>query len=319
MEYLYHYCSNLKSFSILQGKTIRLCDIRKSNDYNELQVFFPDIFTSIWRNYISSPFPFSYNGKKDNEAIMELLEESQSMWEDRLLSGDFSNFVMCFSEESDSLNQWRGYADNGKGCCIGFSHELLQQYCTNSTGLLRLEKIEYISEEQVVNMVQNNSNEALMDLRTLRQWIVENMTHNNDDPDTDDLLGFNFNGMLENLFIDSLKYKSVGFNEEKEWRLFLANPAYKKPEWVYGNEQINIGPNGFVETINYLKNKIEFNITSDDMIPYLPIKFSEFLKCPVEELRLGPKTKISESDIKLFLMQNEYSNLKIIYSNISYR
>ena len=33
MSCLYHYCSNEKCFSILKGKTIRLSDIEKSNDY----------------------------------------------------------------------------------------------------------------------------------------------------------------------------------------------------------------------------------------------------------------------------------------------
>ncbi|MFA9378346.1 MAG: DUF2971 domain-containing protein [Lachnotalea sp.] len=319
MEYLYHYCGNIKCFSILQSKTIRLCDIRKSNDYNELQIFYPDIFNCVLKSYMNNPFPLTYSGKKDIDAMMELLEFSQSLWEDRFLNGDFSNFVMCFSEGSDSLSQWRGYADYGKGCCLGFSHDLLQQYCLNSKGVLRLEKVEYITDEQVVSMAEKYSNEALMELRTLRQWIVDNMTYKNEDPDTDGLLSFNFNCLLENLINDSLKYKSIGFNEENEWRLFLSNHAYKQPGWVCGNEQIDLGPNGFAETIAYLKNKIEFNITSDDIIPYLPIKFSEFRNNPIEELWLGPKNKISKSDIELFIKQSGYENMNVIYSNISYR
>lgn len=202
MNHLYHYCSNTKCFSILQGKTIRLCDICKSNDFNELQIFYPAIFDIIWRSYIKNPFPFSYDSKNDIDALLEFLELSQSIWEDRFSSGDFSNFVMCFSEERDSLSQWRGYADNGKGCCVGFSYDMLQQYCSSS-GLLRLEKIEYLTEEQITNMVETYSNEVLEDLKTLRQWIIDNMTHDNNDPDTDGLLMFNFNGMLENLFVDS--------------------------------------------------------------------------------------------------------------------
>ena len=37
MKELFHYCSNLKCFNILSGKSIRLSDIKKSNDYNELK------------------------------------------------------------------------------------------------------------------------------------------------------------------------------------------------------------------------------------------------------------------------------------------
>ena len=35
--------------------------------------------------------------------------------------GGVTNFVVCFCEDGDVLSQWRGYADNGKGCSLGFS------------------------------------------------------------------------------------------------------------------------------------------------------------------------------------------------------
>ena len=44
---LYHYCSNDKSYSILASKSIRLSDIQKSNDYRELNLFFPKILDYI--------------------------------------------------------------------------------------------------------------------------------------------------------------------------------------------------------------------------------------------------------------------------------
>lgn len=319
MKYLYHYCNNMKCFSILQSKTIRLSDIRKSNDYNELQLFYPEIFNSIWTNYIDNPFPFCYNGKNDVEAFSDFLDVSKAIWEDKFLNGEFSNFVLCFSEASDSLSQWCRYADDANGCCIGFSKELLQHYCSNSGGILRLEKIEYIEKELFTTMSQKYTDEIFADLRIMRKWIIDNMTHDNNDPNTDGLLSFNFNGMIESIFIDSLKYKDIAFKEEKEWRIFLSNPAYKQPDWVYGKAKIELGPDGFVETIAYLKNKIEFIITSNDLISYLPIKFSEFSLNPVEELWLGPKNRISKADIELFIKKNEYLNMRVSPSYISYK
>ncbi len=61
------------------------------------------------------------------------------------------------------------------------------------------------------------------------------------------------------------------------------------------------------------------NITSDDIIPFLPIKLSEFLNNPMEELRLGPKIKSLRAILNLFIMQYKYRNVEVIYSNISYR
>ena len=258
MKNLYHYCSNKTCFNILQSKSIWLCDIRKSNDFNELQIFYHDIFYYIWDIYKKNPFSFIYNGESDDSAIMKLLEESKSLWETKFLKGDISDLVMCFSEKNDMLSQWRGYADNGKGCCIGFSYDLLREYCSKLSGLLRLEKITYLSDKQIEETTRKYAEDILNELKTLRQWIVENMTHDDEDADTNGLLGYNFNGMLENVFIDSLKYKSRSFKEEKEWRLFLSNPAYKEPKWVLGHNHIYPGPNGFTETINYLKNKYKF-------------------------------------------------------------
>lgn len=320
MNYLYHYCNNVKCFNIIQSETIRLYDIGKSNDYGELKMFYPEIFSCLREYYFKAPFPFNYNGKKNEDAFIELLDGVQHIWEERFYTGEFSSFVICFSEESDLLSQWRGYSDDGRGCCIGFSHEILQNFCKESGNVLRLEKIEYLTEEQINYKLEKVVIEILDILKTLRQWIVDNMTYNDKDDNTDGLLSFNFSGMLENFFIDSLRYKAIGFKEEKEWRLFINNYAYKNPEWVCGSiDEIEYGSNGFKETIDFLKNKIEFTITSDDLIPYLPLDFNESKNNIFEELRIGPKNKIRESDIKLFMAMNGYNEINITYSNISYR
>ena len=53
------------------------------------------------------------------------------------------------------------------------------------------------------------------------------MTHDDNDDDTDGLLGFNFYSMIEATLIDSLCYKGIGFAEEREWRLFLGKKPIK--------------------------------------------------------------------------------------------
>lgn len=320
MDCLYHYCSNEKCFNILKNKTIRLCDIEKSNDYLELRLFFPDILEDVEDIYFAAPFKLKYTNKQDGDALHYLLRESYDYWDERFSDGSFTNFVMCFSETKDALSQWRGYADNGKGCCIGFSKRLLQEYCENNREVLHLRKVVYCTPNQIQQRIKSAAKRCVEELRSLREWIVEKKTKNDDDPDTDGLMGFNFNGMLENAFIDSLCIKSESFIEENEWRIFLNKPAYKNPDWVLQKKQRDmIGPKGFSETVEYLNNKIEFHITEDDIIPYCPIRFSEFQKNPVAELWTGPKNKIRESDMELFLKQNDYITTKSYHSHITYR
>ena len=103
---LFHYCSNQKCFSILESKTIRLSDIQKSNDYKELSLFFPKIFDCLEELYNQKPFRFKYAGKTESAAFEEMLDLSYETWRKKFATGEFSNFVLCFSEKPDSLSQW---------------------------------------------------------------------------------------------------------------------------------------------------------------------------------------------------------------------
>ena len=316
---LFHYCSNQKCFSILESKTIRLSDIQKSNDYKELSLFFPKIFDYLEELYNQKPFRFKYAEKTGTAAFEEMLDLSYEAWRKKFATGEFSNFVLCFSENPDSLSQWRGYADNGKGCCIGFSHEELEHYCLLTNNVLRLEKVVYLADEGIDNAIFHAAKDILEDLRGLRKWIIENMTHDDNDPDTDGLLHYNFDGMLESSFIDSLQYKSFAFNEENEWRLFFSRPAYKKPEWIANNEETEFkGPDGFAETIRFLNNRVDFLKTDSDLVPYCPVGFEEFDCVPVSSVWVGPKNNIRSSDLELFLKTKGYTSTRIEKSRITY-
>lgn len=316
---LYQYGSNRRCFGILNDHAVRLCDIRKSNDYDELLIMYPQIFNEILTQYRQAPFPFKFEGLTDMSAMYRLVSMTRHYLNDELNSGDFSNFVTCFSEEPDILSQWRGYADDGKGCCLGFSTSAIQKYCEGSNGVLRLEKVNYVTQAEVNNLVQQFANGILKALRDLREWIVAEMTHDDEVEDTDGLLGYNFCCMIEKLLVHSLIFKGDGFAEEKEWRLFLTSRAYKKPEWVLDADRITKGPRGFSETLTFLRNRIEFNISEDNISPYVPIDFGDFEDMPVQEIWLGPKSKISTYDLKLYLTSKGYDSIKIIRSRISYR
>ena len=318
MDFLYHYSNNTGIFGILQSKSIRLSDVRKSNDFKEMTLFYPRIMRSLWKSYRKDPFPLEYNGEKDDRAFSELMEITEAILDDEFESGKLSNLVACFSEKADLLSQWRGYADDGRGCSIGFSRECMEAFCEKSNGVLRLEKVTYLRDDEIQELVDKSADEIILMLRDLRQWIVDNMTLDNEDPDTDGLLAFNFHGAIKGFLNNSLAYKSVGFAEESEWRLLLVDTVYKVPEWIYGQDEEMTGPTGFKETISFLRKRVEFNITMDDIKPYIPLFFSEFANNPVAELWLGPKSRISTIDIELFLAKFGYQDVSVKQSEISY-
>ena len=319
LSVLYHYAGNQKGFGILESHSIRLSDIRKSNDYNELLLFYPDIFYEILQVYREKPYDFKYESLVGEKAITCIIDETMDMISDSVDDGDFSNFVLCFSEEPDMLSQWRGYANDGKGISIGFSKELLQQKCNEEKSVFRLEKVSYISEERRKKIVRAKAVSANRTLKGLRKWIVKEITLDDASEDTDGLLLFNFHGMIQYMMTDSLRYKQIGFREEKEWRLFLSDQAYKNPEWVVGEGSIGGGPKGFAETLEYLRNKIEFSISDNNIMPFVPLPFSDLGDGFVKEIWVGPKSRIALKDIELYLAKNNYKDVSVQFSRTSYR
>lgn len=62
----------------------------------------------------------------------------------------------------------------------------------------------------------------------------------------------------------------------------FSQQIYKNAKWIYGDEEI--------ETIVYddmlkvIKNKIAFNVTSDDLIPFYPINFTKISPNPIRKV-----------------------------------
>ena len=93
MNLLYHYAANQKGFGILNDKEIRLSDIRKSNDYDEMILFFPDVLDEILRVYTDDPFDFKFDGQNGKVALSKLIESTSYMIYTEIENGGFTNFV----------------------------------------------------------------------------------------------------------------------------------------------------------------------------------------------------------------------------------
>ncbi len=108
---LYHYCSVDTLIKILESRTIRLSDITKSNDKQEISFLF-----SNYVSYLKKESPNQDSPKALEYEIKKLEEET-----------DF--LVVCFSENRDSLYMWNSYAKGG--VCIGFDKEKLKKWASH--------------------------------------------------------------------------------------------------------------------------------------------------------------------------------------------
>ncbi|MGI6014145.1 MAG: DUF2971 domain-containing protein [Oscillospiraceae bacterium] len=319
---LYHYCSNQSGLSILKHHTIRLSDIRKTNDYREMELFYPEIFDSIFAGYKLNPFPFLYNGKQGEEALQHLIQETRIRFESGFLDGSISNFVACFSEHADMLGQWRGYADDGRGICLGFSQKQLKRYIAKNDGIMNLVKVKYLTKEEIHEKREQYAQEALRDLRSMTEWLVENMLLDMDVQNADTLLAFNFSHFIEWIITDSLQYKIKGFREEKEWRIYILDSHYKVPEWIYlksGTHCRSTDITGVSETLELLNTKMDFHITDHDLIAYFLLPLNDVDQSVIRSIRLGPNNQIRERDLQLYLRKYGFDHVAIHRSELTYR
>lgn len=320
---LYHYASMEKGTSILKHKNIRLSDITKSNDVKEMSIFFPDLFDEMLKNYDEHngfSYKFEYKGKGNRQAFGLFVNELKKKIEKEFEDGSIATFALCLSEEGDLLSQWRGYADDGKGICLGLNvEEILKFVGISSVSGFSLEKVEYLSKEQIDEWVKNVANQMLgiveIILGAIEEGNIQYYSAKEFDEDIFNTIYYNILSEVE----ESIKFKTEGFKEEKEWRFFIKNSLNKDD--IKGKKITSIGTLGEGarrKTSKYVADNVEFNIKENDMVPFVSLKFEKFHNNLINQVICGPNNKIREKDLKLFLRKYGYRNCKGRKTNITY-
>ena len=320
---LYHYASMEKGTSILKHKNIRLSDITKSNDVKEMSIFFPDLFDEMLKNYDEHngfSDKFEYKGKGNRQAFGLFVNELKKKIEKEFEDGSIATFALCLSEEGDLLSQWRGYADDGKGICLGLNvEEILKFVGISSVSGFSLEKVEYLSKEQIDEWVKNVANQMLgiveIILGAIEEGNIQYYSAKEFDEDIFNTIYYNILSEVE----ESIKFKTEGFKEEKEWRFFIKNSLNKDD--IKGKKITSIGTLGEGarrKTSKYVADNVEFNIKENDMVPFVSLKFEKFHNNLINQVICGPNNKIREKDLELFLRKYGYRNCKGRKTNITY-
>ena len=320
---LYHYASMEKGTSILKHKNIRLSDITKSNDVKEMSIFFPDLFDEMLKNYDEHngfSYKFEYKGKGNRQAFGLFVNELKKKIEKEFEDGSIATFALCLSEEGDLLSQWRGYADDGKGICLGLNvEEILKFVGISSVSGFSLEKVEYLSKEQIDEWVKNVANQMLgiveIILGAIEEGNIQYYSAKEFDEDIFNTIYYNILSEVE----ESINFKTEGFKEEKEWRFFIKNSLNKDD--IKGKKITSIGTLGEGarrKTSKYFADNVEFNIKENDMVPFVSLKFEKFHNNLINQVICGPNNKIREKDLELLLRKYGYRNCKGRKTNITY-
>lgn len=216
----------------------------------------------------------------------------------------FDGLGFCLSEERDLLSQWRGYAEDGKGVCIGFSKdylEWLEEISTNSEKSgFRLHKVRYEPDEHEAEVApafaeakrlieegafNYSGKRGLLDTRTEDELEAERKriesAHKH--------LSIALLGLLPKLYL----LKTRAFQEEREWRLLS--------HLVSGDKDCS------------------YRVKDHQIIPFRAIDLCEIERMPIVEVILGPKHVTPVRVIEQFLQSHGLSEVRVLRSEASYR
>ena len=272
---LFHYCSLDTFQNIVTNKSIWLSDISKSNDSTEL----------IWiRQQVQKYLSDTRKLDRFNKWLKK--ESGLKTW------------CFCLSEAKDSLEMWRGYAQDASGIAIGFNSSLFDSFINkyspklpdNSALLYNTADFEWVDFSKVeysCEPIYPKIDKIVNETKSLEK----NEKYN-------EIIDF-----IPAVSIQSFqhKYKNPSFRGEKEWRLSI----------IKSNDP---------QKSSIEKFKESYLVKNNDLLSHIEVDISKFDK-PITEIWLGPKSKVDTKEIANLLCSNGFdpSCIEIKKSISTYR
>lgn len=271
---LYYYCSLNTFASIINNKSLWLTEIGKSNDSLEQKYLATEIIYNL-ENYLKI--------RCVDTIKKEEIENIRNEFYTKVSASPFIPvWAICFSEKKDDLSQWRGYADDANGLCIGFSTKYLNainilsdlKESTELNDCFRFRKVEY--GEEAINNYLNFWSQFVPRVRAteLRNQLARD---------------------IKGTYVRPY-YKHEAFKSEAEWRMvytkITCDDDYKFNFDFLNNilkqdKRFEIIGKSYEARNKYLQSHIELEIT--DLLSAMNVIY------------IGPKSKLTIDDLVDFL------------------
>ena len=225
--------------------------------------------------------------------LLEMLDKVNDIYE---------GLGLCLSECGDSLSQWRGYAQDAEGFCVGFSkeglHALSELFRDSKKPSFELTKVNYDVHAQrkeleptyreIKNLIEKGAF-RFPSLLTLAETEDERQKDSAKQKQTFLSVAVHLLTLAPILF----RQKNPAFAEEKEWRL--------------------ISPFG-----KLTDDDIEFRSAGHRLIPYRPFEFQPEIGI-IKEVILGPKNQTPVDITQIALKKFGYEGVSVRKSEATYR
>lgn len=282
-QLLYHYCSAESFQAILESGKLRFSDINMLNDSSE-QTWAYSIFEEAATR-------LSRRDGVPEQAPNMTVEFFDAV--DQVLSQGQLNahpFISCLSLDGNSLDQWRNYADDGRGYAIGFRAEALRKL---PISLLR---VSYDVEEQVREMMA-----ALLTLHARAPEL----------PLSGDALE---DAAFVSILMAALKHPS--FQSEREVRCLRAISLEKVGSNFRFVDPGGQGHNG----VPVSGEKVRYATRSGALTAFVDIPYTSTAdECPIVEVAIGPKNRTDVGNVFLFLGSLGHGGINVRPSTLPYR
>lgn len=285
---LYHYCSTETLLKILNNSTIRLHNIAKSNDKEELVYIKPLLKSNLneIRNFYNEFKPDNENAldeKLVNDFVDNYFERSTRIY-----------FAVCFSRNSNKLSQWDRYADKGRGAAIGFDSESLCKLQSMNSGYIFGKVIYGLSE--LNKELKNKTEEFLSDKKSLTLEDFNNFAYK----------------VLHFMSYYAPLYKNPYFEDEEEWRLvFLPTKHFNVLDNLHLQEWLKeVNQDEYLkESCGFVRCPIKYAISDNNVRSYFDLNFNNIKKKLIKEIVIGPSSNIDiyDEDLRWMLLQHGYS------------
>lgn len=311
---IYHYCSLDTFAQVIKNKTIRLSDLDKTNDYMEkrwgIELLQEALKKELENNSISMNLQENYWYSDDAHNHLEQLHKDINYYL------NYQTLIACFSLEKDILSQWRAYGQDGEGMAIGFNYDYLKRLLKEHKKI-SINKVIYKKSEQE-NLIRNKL--FLPAVKYMRDMFQRDVVRCSDDFSTYFVEEFDcFCEVLDTHTEQVFTFlKNPAFEEEREVRIVYNTGIHKDTEDLIEilREEFEIGINR-----ELILQPMQYQVKGDKLVAYSDLCFKNCIDSGIiKEIVIGPKSKVSDIDVRQLLLVNGFGdNIIIKRSEAPYR
>jgi hypothetical protein len=217
---MYHYTSLDAFLSIVEHKVLRATSVNYLNDASEGALGQSLIYTRAMQELQGA-------SGVDREFLAVLINrvQNQVMWS---MAG--AVYVLCFTEKSDDLNQWRGYTPHGRGVCLGIDLSVLVSRMQQMEAGWTIQDCKY---EQAAQVALVNAMLSRMRDSALREHAQDKRAEH-----FAQVIYSNMGALLQ----VTAQMKNQAFKDEREVRLISPLIDYRDPRVKFRAGQTTVIP-----------------------------------------------------------------------------